>query len=325
MPSLAQALAIAFDGWDCRVESGPATSPWAPISASQVRPSSSALALLITTTAAAPSEICEEEPAVMVPSLANAGRSWPRVSAVVSARMPSSSLNCDRVALALRDLDRHDLVVEQAVLPGRGGALVGPGGERVLLRAGDAELGVVRLGELAHRRMVKTSHRPSYAIASTSFTSPYLKPSRDFGSRCGALVIDSMPPATTMSNSPARISWSASAMASRPDRQTLLIVSAGTVIGMPALTAAWRAGIWPAPACSTWPMITYSTWSGAHAGPLQRGLDRDAAEVGAGEVLERAEQPAHRGPGAGDDDGTSHGCNLLQTCVRTSAVTIAAC
>ena len=86
--------------------------------------------------------------------------------------------------------------------------------------------------------------------------SPYLKPSRDFGSRCGALVIDSMPPATTISNSPARISWSASAIASMPDRQTLLMVIAGTSIGMPPLTAAWRAVIWPAPAWSTWPMIT---------------------------------------------------------------------
>ena len=54
-----------------------------------------------------------------------------------------------------------------------------------------------------------------------------------------------MPPATTMSNSPARISWSASAIASSPDRQTLLIVSAGVLIGMPAPTAAWRAGDLP--------------------------------------------------------------------------------
>ncbi len=77
------------------------------------------------------------------------------------------------------------------------------------------------------------------------------------------MVIDSIPPATTTSNSPARISWSASAIASMPDRQTLLTVIAGTVIGMPALTAAWRAVIWPVPACSTWPMITYSTESAA--------------------------------------------------------------
>jgi hypothetical protein len=47
------------------------------------------------------------------------------------------------------------------------------------------------------------------------------------------LVIDSMPPATTISNSPARISWSASAIALSPDRQTLLIVIGGHVIGMP--------------------------------------------------------------------------------------------
>ena len=103
---------------------------------------------------------------------------------------------------------------------------------------------------------VKASHRPSCAMWSCITTSPYLKPSRLFSSRCGALVIDSWPPATTTSNSPARISWSASAMASMPLRQTLLMVRAGTVIGMPPLVAAWRAGIWPSPAVSTWPMIT---------------------------------------------------------------------
>src|SRR3954451_21900106 len=43
------------------------------------------------------------------------------------------------------------------------------------------------------------------------------------------------------------------------DPNTLLIVSAGTSIGRPAPTAACRAGAWPAPACSTCPMITYST------------------------------------------------------------------
>ena len=86
--------------------------------------------------------------------------------------------------------------------------------------------------------------------------SPYLKPSRDFGSRCGALVIDSMPPATTISCSPARISWSAIAIALSPERHTLLIVIDGTVIGMPPATPAVRAGFWPAPAWMTWPMIT---------------------------------------------------------------------
>src|SRR5215216_1780516 len=50
-------------------------------------------------------------------------------------------------------------------------------------------------------------------------------------------------------------------MAFSPDRQTLFTVNAGTVIGMPALTAACRAVICPAPAWITWPMITWSTWS----------------------------------------------------------------
>ena len=87
--------------------------------------------------------------------------------------------------------------------------------------------------------------------------SPYLKPSRDFGSRCGALVIDSMPPATTISTSPARISWSAIAIALRPERQTLLMVIDGTVHRDAAGDAPRaRAGFWPAPARMTWPMIT---------------------------------------------------------------------
>jgi hypothetical protein len=94
-------------------------------------------------------------------------------------------------------------------------------------------------------------------------TGPYLKPAREFWSRWGAWVIDSMPPATITSYSPSRISWDASAMASRPDRQTLFTVSAGTSMAMPAATAACRAVICPAPACSTWPMITYCTRSGA--------------------------------------------------------------
>ena len=101
----------------------------------------------------APSEICEAEPAVMVPSLLNAGRSLASDSAVVSPRTPSSWRDHDRVALALRDLDRHDLVVEDAVLPGRGGALVRAGGELVLLLA----------GELVARRRCSCSVRPPIA------------------------------------------------------------------------------------------------------------------------------------------------------------------
>ena len=88
---MASAALVALAGWDCRLASGPATTPWAPISASHGRPSDSAFSRLITTTAAAPSEICDEDPAVIVPSGANAGRSLASSSAVVSERTPSSS------------------------------------------------------------------------------------------------------------------------------------------------------------------------------------------------------------------------------------------
>jgi hypothetical protein len=91
-PSRDNAFLIAFDGCDSSDGSGPATTPCAPISASRGAPSSSALARDMTTTAQAPSEIWDEEPAVTVPSAENAGRSLASVSAVVSGRTPSSSV-----------------------------------------------------------------------------------------------------------------------------------------------------------------------------------------------------------------------------------------
>jgi len=63
-------------------------------------------------------------------------------------------------------------------------------------------------------------------------------PNRASGMAYGAFVIDSMPPATAISISPARMSWSARAIAFRPERHTLLIVIAGVSLGSPALIAA---------------------------------------------------------------------------------------
>ena len=44
-----------------------------------------------------------------------------------------------------------------------------------------------------------------------------------------------------------------------PEAQTLLTVSEGTSFGIPPLIWAWREGIWPCPAWSTWPITTFST------------------------------------------------------------------
>ena len=82
----------------------------------------------------------------------------------------------------------------------------------------------------------KDDHNPSWIIESISSASPSLTPSRPFGRTYGAFVIDSIPPATATSISPARIIWSAIAIADMPDRQTLFTVIAGTSLGRPAPT-----------------------------------------------------------------------------------------
>ena len=105
--------------------------------------------------------------------------------------------------------------------------------------------------------------RPSWTIASSALTSPMRKPKRALGSRYGAQDIDSMPPPTPTSTSPARICASRIPTARMPEAQTLLIVSELTSFGIPALICAWREGIWPWPACRTWPMITCWTSSAA--------------------------------------------------------------
>ena len=69
----------------------------------------------------------------------------------------------------------------------------------------------------------------------------------------------SMPPATMQSASRLRMAWAPSMVVFMPLPQTLLTVVAPMDGGSPALMAAWRAGDWPAPACSTWPMSTSST------------------------------------------------------------------
>src|SRR5215831_9020549 len=73
----------------------------------------------------------------------------------------------------------------------------------------------------------------------------------------------SMPPATYVVPSPARIAWAASIAAFSPEPQTLLIVVAGTASGNPASSAACRAGACPTPAWTTFPKKTSSTLLGS--------------------------------------------------------------
>ena len=103
--------------------------------------------------------------------------------------------------------------------------------------------------------------------------------------------MDSWPPATTTSTSPARSIRPPEITASRPDRQTLFTVMAGTVIGRPAATAVCFAGFCPAPAWTTWPMRTYST--SASAIPDRSRAAETAAAPSSGAVFE-ARLPSSR-------------------------------
>ena len=117
-------------------------------------------------------------------------------------------------------------------------------------------------------------------IESTSVPLPMRSPVRAFSSRYGALDMDSMPPATATSYSPAWMALPASMTARMPEPQTLWTVTHGTVFGMPAPSEACRAGAWPMPAWRTLPMMTCSTSSGAT--PARSRAARMAAEPSAG-------------------------------------------
>src|SRR5262245_39528519 len=106
------------------------------------------------------------------------------------------------------------------------------------------------------------SHRPSTIIESAVSSGPILVPLRELRSTCGAFHIDSMPPATPISISPAAIARATPSTASSPEPHTLLTVTHGTLCGRPANRAACRAGAWPTPAGSTMPMCTSPTASG---------------------------------------------------------------
>ena len=118
-------------------------------------PSSSALAADITITAAPPSEICEALPAVIVPSLSNAGCSAPSDSAVVPGRTPSSVSTSIGSPLRWGTCTGDDLLGQPAVLDRRRRLLVAGRREGVLALPGDLGLLVVALGGEAHGDVVE--------------------------------------------------------------------------------------------------------------------------------------------------------------------------
>ena len=88
----------------------------------------------------------------------------------------------------------------------------------------------------------------------------------------------------------------------RPEPQSWLTPQAGLSIGMPAAIEAWRAGFWPCAAVRICPMMTSDTPRRLDAGPLERGLDGDGAEIVGRHGGESTVETADRGAGGADDD-----------------------
>ena len=79
----------------------------------------------------------------------------------------------------------------------------------------------------------------------------------------------SIPPVTTRSDRPNCICCAPKAVAFMPEAHTLFTVTASVSYGMPANTAACRAGAWPTPAESTLPIYTSSMCAGSVPAAVQ--------------------------------------------------------
>ena len=268
--------------------------------------------MLITTTAQAPSEICDAEPAVIVPSLENAGRSLAeRLGGGVAADALVLG-DHDRVAPALRDLDRHDLVVEDAVLPGLGGPLVGAGGERVLLLAGEVGAGdVALLGQRAHRLVGElvaegvVGHRVDQrGVAVLEALARLRQQVRRLGHRLHAAGDDDLvlAGADQLVGQRDRVDAGEADLVDRDRRDVHR--DAGLDGGLAGGDLA-GAGLDDLAHDHVLDLVA------GDAGLLQRALDGDAAEVRGAKVLQAAEQPADRGARPGDDHGSGHGASSM--------------
>ena len=89
-----------------------------------------------------------------------------------------------------------------------------------------------------------------------------------------------------MSASPARIICAAIATDLRPEPQSMLIVVAGTSFGMPAGDRGLAGGVLPEAGLQHAAEHDLVDVVAGDPGPLERGPDREGAQLGGGHVLE---------------------------------------
>ena len=222
---------MALDGWECSELSGPATWPRLADDGQVVQ------AVVLGELPAGEHEgggavgqgrgVAGGDGAVRGERRAQAGRA---ISTVVSGRTPSSAVDDDGIALALLDArsarsrrrrrrpwrpGRRAGATRPPPRPARSGRCRGSGSCVSVDRPMDCPS--------------KASVRPSWAATSRAWTVPYVQPWREPGSRCGARVMDSWPPATTTVASPLRIIRAASITAVRPGEADLVDGDGGDV------------------------------------------------------------------------------------------------
>ena len=222
--------------------------------ASGVTCSRLARSALINTTAAPPSVMPDDDPAVMMPGAPSTSRktsgSLRRLSSVVPGRGCSSTSSIAGLPFAsaystgtISSRNRPSAMACSA--------------RRWLSSAYASESSRVmpysraRTSAVSPMIMPQTEQvKPSRYIASTSVKFPIRCPHRasSASTRYGMRLMDSMPPASTTSDSPSMIACAPLAIVCMPDAQALLMVCAGALVGMPARTATCRAGLGPEPA-----------------------------------------------------------------------------
>ena len=240
----ASALRVAGTGpRPMQLGSTPATAV-ATMRASGVRPSSAMVSWLATASAAAPSLIPLEVPAVTVPPATNAGFNRARPSRVTSGLGGSS-----RQTVSVVPPRRTGMPM---ISPSNAPAAIAAAARRWLSTANLScssrpipyirpTRSAVSPSEIVHSARIFgfTNRHPTVLSATTGAARSHGVP--DLRVTYGARVMLSTPPAMNRSPSPARIACAALTTACNPEPHSRFTVWPGTSIGRPASKAAIRA------------------------------------------------------------------------------------
>ena len=147
---------------------------------------------------------------------------------------------------------------------------------------------------------------PSLIIPSIALPSPIRKPKRACLSRYGAFDIDSIPPPTPTSRSPARIAVSSMPVGADAGGADLVDRLRGDLLRDAGLELRLARGDLPLAGLEHLAHHDVLDLLGLDLRTLERGLDRGRAELGRVEARKAASELADRRTGGGEDHGLGH-------------------